>query len=93
MGGSDGASNESCADRRSSRELFRLLLLLLFRRRLFVVVVAGAIGVDNKLFVAIELMFCLLAEIGDGVGITSTKFDGKTPVLPFNRPRHQPSST
>lgn len=34
----------------------------------------------------------LLANTGDD-SISLTKFEGKTPILFFKRPRHQPSST
>jgi hypothetical protein len=33
-----------------------------------------------------------LLEIGDVLSISSTKFDGKTPIFGPNFPRHHPSS-
>lgn len=39
------------------------------------------------------LLLLRLANTGDGLSIVTTKFDGNTPVLLPNLPRHQPSST
>ena len=50
---------------------------------LFVATVAVAVVCDGGL---------LLAKTGDD-SMSLTKFEGKTPILFFKRPRHQPSST
>lgn len=64
---------------KSSRELFKLVPL---RAELI-----------PLLAVLMLLLLRRLANIGDALLIAATKFDGNTPILPANFPRHHPSST
>lgn len=81
LGGKLGASFSLLVEvlllTKSSRELFRLAPP--FVLLLFAV----------PLFVLMRRF----VSTGDELVYTSTKFDGKTPILPDNLPRHQPSST
>lgn len=59
-------------------------------------VVLLALFVANAAAVVAVAAVCdgglLLAKTGDD-SMSLTKFEGKTPILFFKRPRHQPSST
>lgn len=69
-----------------------LLLLLMVFRELDEMLFLGVTLEPNMLFNLFD--GCVDEEIDDGElvdSITCTKFEGNTPILPFNLPLHQPN--
>lgn len=71
---------------------FSLLVLLLTKSSLELFKLAP---LRRLLLTAMPLLLLMrrFVSTGDVLWYTSTKFDGNTPILPDNFPRHQPSST